>query len=321
MSSALVLFSVWVATISGSIGCLLGMVLALRFSKRWQASRAHSPVSNVSSIRSTSESADLDDIRAVLATLVQINSQVDSRVGQHIIEVEGINDSIENHQIEESDPLLEAAKLLVAANRHLQSDLTKLRNELNGQRQLVDSFKQESRTDALTELLNRRGFDGDLKEHLRRLEQEENSIFSLLFVDIDHFKQINDSHGHLNGDQILVTLSQCLKSNIHVPASVARYGGEEFAVILPSITSTRAFQIAEQVRRSIEVHPFMVEGVATKVTASIGVTQAVKGDLRSELIERADRAVYAAKHGGRNRSVLELKQGITSELTTGSVSR
>lgn len=317
MSSAFVLFSVWLAIISGASGCLLGMALVLRYSK-------HTPKADPEPIAppvcANSDTTYLDEIRAVLATLVQINSQVDSRVGQHIVEVEGISQSLENRDSAESKPLIQAAKLLIAANRHLQSDLTTARNELKNQRELVDSFKQESRTDALTELLNRRGFDGELKDSLRRLE-EQDTTFSLLFVDIDHFKQINDAHGHLNGDQILAALSQCLKSNIHVPASIARYGGEEFAVILPSINAKRAFQIAEQVRHSIEVHPFLVEGAATKVTVSIGVTEAVQGDERAELIERADRGVYAAKHGGRNRTMLELKEGAILELTSSASPR
>lgn len=318
MSSALIFFSIWLATISGSIGCVVGMALILYLSKRWptepsKPQPAKTPVPNATT-------AELNNARSVLSALVHINAEVDSRVGQHIVAVEEISEAIEQQDREQDAPLFQAAKQLVAANRHLQSDLATARSELKNQRQLVDSFKHESRTDALTDMLNRRGFDGELQENLRNLE-EADTVFSLLFVDIDHFKQINDSYGHLNGDQILVALAMCLKSNVHVPASIARYGGEEFALILPSITAKRAFQIAEQIRHAIEVHPFILEGITTKVTASIGVTEAVKGDVRSEVIERADRAVYAAKHGGRNRSILELKNGAGSELATIALTR
>lgn len=256
-----------------------------------------------------------EELESLMGALGRINSQIDARVGEHSMRVEEITDSLENGCDLDRALLVRAAKLLVAANQQLQADLAVAETELQDQRELAECFRRESRTDALTELLNRRAFDGELNASLANLNRDH-SLFSLLLIDIDHFKRVNDEHGHLNGDQVLLTVAQCLKSSLHEPVSVSRYGGEEFAVIVPDVSGNSALKIAERLRCAIEQCPIYVEGKGLQVTVSIGVTQAFEGDTRSELIERADQALFTAKNSGRNQCFHELRKGGSPILET-----
>ena len=240
-----------------------------------------------------------EEINSLLRSLMEVNSYVDAQLGQHTSRVKEITHTLETECDSDRGPLIRAAKLLVTANQRLQTDLIDAKSELQHQRELVDSFKHESRTDALTELSNRRAFDGELTGCLAKRKREKTAL-SLLFIDIDHFKGINDEHGHANGDLVLRAVAQCLKASLQVPASVSRYGGEEFAVILPGIAGRSAMKIAEHLRRAVERCPHQMSGTQLSVTVSIGVAEALNGETSSEFIERSDRALFAAKNAGRN---------------------
>ena len=236
----------------------------------------------------------------LLASLSKINSEVDARVGEHAFRLEEITKTLEDEPPAGCKPLMIATKLLVTANRRLQTDLMTAKSDLQQQRQLVDDIRIESRTDVLTELLNRRAFNGQLDDCLEECERDKTTL-SLALVDIDNFKKINDQYGHLNGDHLLVTVAQRLKNHVPVAAFVSRYGGEEFAIILPEIARKKALNIAEQLRRAVENSSTEIEGTQVAVTVSIGIAEYKHGEARSELIERTDAALYAAKDAGRNR--------------------
>ncbi|WP_010586021.1 GGDEF domain-containing protein [Schlesneria paludicola] len=293
----MLIFSIlWFCFISGCVGCVIGLALAIRFQHLAYPHTSHSTPE-------PEAGPNRDEIKALLRSLVEINSQVDAQVGRHTDRISEITESMD--QSEQSEPLAQTAKLLVAANQQLQIDLVQTRFELAHQRELVDSFKQESNTDALTKLMNRRAFDSELREQLEKVATTEAKV-SLLFVDIDYFKNINDIHGHLNGDQVLSTVAECLKSSLYTGASAFRYGGEEFAVILPGSDAARAVQAAEHVRRTIERHRHMVDGQELTVTVSIGIAEALPTDTCAALIQRSDQALFTAKNSGRNRcGVLE----------------
>ena len=160
-----------------------------------------------------------------------------------------------------------------------------------------------ARLDGLTGVHNRRYFDERLESEWR-LSRRKQEPLSLLLVDIDRFKSINDTHGHLEGDNCLIRLSDTLKQNTKRPSDiVARYGGEEFAIILPNTDQQGAGVVAERIRCAAEELRMRCNGKALRLTVSIGVATLIPGREISceDLIGRADQALYEAKKCGRNR--------------------
>jgi diguanylate cyclase (GGDEF)-like protein len=155
--------------------------------------------------------------------------------------------------------------------------------------------------DEVTGLLNRRG----LWEFGRR-EFERSRRFSrplaVIFLDIDHFKQVNDTYGHAIGDQVLRTLCDRLRANTREVDVVARYGGEEFVILLPEVETPLATQVAERLRRSMAEAPAVTDQGPVKVSISLGVVQ-MRNEIHdlATLIDLADQAMFAAKQNGRNR--------------------
>lgn len=158
-------------------------------------------------------------------------------------------------------------------------------------------LRRQSRTDMLTKVPNRRFFDEQVNVEFDRSRRSQGAL-ALLVVDIDHFKQFNDTYGHARGDDVLKTVADRLCQGVRRGDSVCRYGGEEFAVILPGVNGADAVQIAESLRKTLENNP-MPE---TKVTISIGVASTQDGNFENayDLFKAADRALYQAKERGRN---------------------
>jgi len=161
--------------------------------------------------------------------------------------------------------------------------------------QLVDQTAQ----DPLTGLLNRRTLEKRLQEELERARRQHQSL-AVLMIDVDYFKLINDSLGHLKGDETLRKVAEILRSSIRVFDVSARYGGDEFTILMPAISPSAVVQTAERIRRRIETIR-LTGAAATPISVSIGGA-ILKADRSSDdLLERADRALYQAKAEGRNR--------------------
>lgn len=156
---------------------------------------------------------------------------------------------------------------------------------------------QLSRTDRLTQLVNRIQLDHVLEDNLQQALRYA-TLFSILLLDLDHFKQVNDVHGHLVGDEVLVSTARILKANTRATDTVGRWGGEEFLIVVPNAGLSDAARLAEKLRSSIEAHDFPTVG---KMTASFGVTCFESEDDVVTMISRADMTLYAAKRAGRNR--------------------
>jgi two-component system, cell cycle response regulator len=162
--------------------------------------------------------------------------------------------------------------------------------------------------DNLTGVNNRRFFEQRLKEETARVRRSQSPI-SCLFVDIDHFKRINDTYGHPVGDQVLRHVAHIIREQVRTIDIVARYGGEEFTVILLQSAEAKAMEIAERIRDRIERQPYLKDnGEAIALTASIGVNTLLPVDCTDDLpgsarkfVERADQALYTAKNSGRNK--------------------
>ena len=156
-------------------------------------------------------------------------------------------------------------------------------------------------TDGLTRVYNHRYFQMRMEDELRRCKRYKQPL-TVLVMDADHFKAINDRYGHSSGDAVLRDLGTLLRESVRDTEIVARMGGEEFALLLPQTEVQQAQIAAERIRASIEAHPFRaVDGQPIRVTVSIGLAgYPPHGATRADLLERADRALYAAKNGGRN---------------------
>lgn len=171
-----------------------------------------------------------------------------------------------------------------------------------------EQLKAISLTDGLTHVANRRRFDEKLAIEWNRALRHEQPL-SLVLMDIDHFKQVNDSMGHLVGDDCLVALAEVFKNEIQRSGDlIARYGGEEFAALLPSTESEGAFLVAERLRQAVARTPVYTgdDMVPVSLTISVGVATLMpdQGASSQELIRYADEALYAAKASGRNRVVV-----------------
>lgn len=154
-------------------------------------------------------------------------------------------------------------------------------------------------TDALTGVYNRRGLF-ELGEYEFERARRINRPFSIMMFDIDHFKQVNDEHGHSVGDQVLHYLARRCQQNSRTTDLITRYGGEEFVLLLPETNLDAAYMIAERLRQSIMNMPFITDAGSMHITVSVGVSEANNTDTLTSLIDKADVALYKAKHNGRN---------------------
>lgn len=157
-----------------------------------------------------------------------------------------------------------------------------------------------SRHDPLTDCLNRRGFNEQLSSEIERVVRIHGHTFSLVMADIDLFKNINDTYGHLCGDYVLLELTRLFHSNIRAYDAVCRWGGEEFFLMLPSTVGSDALHFAERMRKRVEEHLFNWEGHALRLTVSLGVQEYDAGMSTDDLIAAVDKKLYQAKRNGRN---------------------
>lgn len=160
--------------------------------------------------------------------------------------------------------------------------------------ELVSQFEKQAMTDALTSLLNRRGGEETIGHHIAR-SMRINTAISFILVDIDHFKKVNDTHGHAIGDLVLSGVAQCIKKILRNSDFAIRWGGEEFLVCAPDTDLMGAITLAEKLRKAIEKLDFDI----TKVTASFGCAE-LGHDPFNVALARADVALYFAKSKGRN---------------------
>ena len=168
---------------------------------------------------------------------------------------------------------------------------------------LYEQAERLATTDGLTGLLNRRTFNAQLQGRLREA-QRYNRPVSLLLLDVDHFKKVNDTLGHQNGDQVLINLAEHLRSHVRGEDIPCRFGGEEFVVVMPETEIAIGTTVAERIRRRIATEPFTIRDGASAidVTISIGIA-ALSGadDQPAAILKRADEALFRAKRDGRNR--------------------
>ena len=189
------------------------------------------------------------------------------------------------------------AAALRVANASLQHQLREINH-------LQDQLREQAHRDPLTGLYNRRYLDTTLERELHRCAREECAV-SLLMIDIDHFKLVNDTHGHHVGDEVLRQVANMLCAHTRAHDVVCRFGGEEFLVMLPGMEPDLAMQRAEQIRLAVELQPFPTSSGPLRITLSAGVSAyPVNGTDVDALLRSADAALYLAKNQGRNQVLM-----------------
>ncbi|TPL03365.1 MULTISPECIES: GGDEF domain-containing protein [unclassified Mesorhizobium] len=162
------------------------------------------------------------------------------------------------------------------------------------------TFEQAALTDSLTGMQNRRYFDDALREYLHEFRRIDRPV-GLMILDLDHFKQVNDTHGHDVGDEVLRAVATCLRGMTRYHDVVARLGGEEFAVVTPNMDVELLARFAERIRKAVANMSIMSGNVRLKVTTSVGLAVWDHKESAEDFYRRADRQLYEAKKQGRNR--------------------
>ena len=196
----------------------------------------------------------------------------------------------EIHGEEEAYPVKELEERNLVLQRLVEQRTKKLND-------VLDELALIASTDPVTRIFNRKKIDDSLAVELRRAGRYDR-LLAVILLDIDHFKQVNDAHGHLVGDQVLYELAVLVAGRVRKTDIFGRYGGEEFLIICPEIGLEQAAGLAESIRARVSEYGFS-DGVP--LTVSLGVAQFTPGETREALIARADAAMYAAKRLGRNR--------------------
>lgn len=193
-------------------------------------------------------------------------------------------------------------------NRNLERQLATCFSRIDRLKRSLSASKVEATTDQLTGLLNRRALEARLRRALVEARSEPDTTFSVLMLDVDRFKSLNDQYGHSAGDYVLRMLARLMKESVKGRDVVARYGGEEFIILLPGTPLLSAAIVGRQIAASLAdkrlVHRPSQKQIGL-ITLSTGVAQNRLGDTLMSLIERADAALYTAKASGRNQVVIE----------------
>ncbi len=233
----------------------------------------------------------VDEIRSV------VNSQNDlGELGQSISQHLGlIVQAMHAFSSEENNRETELTQQLA----EMQIKLDEMENLAEVAQHAIEEQRKKAMHDALTGLPNR-------ESYLQRFEQEVNRIdryggtLSLMVCDIDLFKRINDTYGHLAGDKVLKIVAKSLQRNLRDSDFIARFGGEEFVALMPETSVNEAKLVAEKLRKKVESSPFNFKKEPVQITISFGISQFTKGESLEEVFQRADDALYRAKEKGRN---------------------
>ena len=190
---------------------------------------------------------------------------------------------------------------LLESNQELENSLLYTQYRVQEQAQEIDTARREARMDSLTGVANRKSFDEKLHVSVGGYQREQ-TPFVLVLIDVDHFKRINDSHGHQAGDRVLEMLGDAMREVVREGDFVARLGGDEFAVILPHTEMEIGYAVAERLHRKVseETSHMSHAGNQISVGLSIGVASVREDDTPESIYERADEAMYRSKERGRN---------------------
>jgi diguanylate cyclase len=240
---------------------------------------------------------------AIAVRLQTLAGEMASSVGEHRSQLDQATQLLASGDDRSDEALTELVVdvigNVVRANQTLQSKLETAEHRLEEQATEIEAHISRSLTDPLTGLPNRREFNDRLEERMAAWSRRREP-FSLLLLDVDRFKKLNDEYGHLAGDQVLAAIGRSLRGAVRREDAVARYGGEEFAILLPNTSLVQAIHVAQKVREAVATTTIQHNGERFAVTLSGGLAMIGDMERSDSLIQRADAALYAAKDAGRN---------------------
>jgi len=228
---------------------------------------------------SVQQAADLDDLKHVLEN-----------------HLEGLLGTMDQHQKQRDAREQEVAARL----KSLSERVAHMEQEALGFREHLEEQRQKALIDPLTGLHNRAAWSERLEHEIQQWQQHGNTL-SLAMLDLDHFKRINDSYGHLAGDKVLKIIATVLRKRLRGTDFIARFGGEEFVLLLPATPPAVGAKLLETLRAAIEACPFHFKGERVTITISMGLASFRTGEHSDLVLKRADQALYRAKNAGRNR--------------------
>lgn len=237
-----------------------------------------------------------------LTTTVAEDRAADERVGAQLGKLVGAFQSNDSEAIRsEAEGIVVVVQEVMAKRTESQKRmLGELSQKISDLREELQEVREKAALDPLTQLFNRAALDAHL-DRVADLSFLLSSSPCILMIDVDHFKKVNDTHGHPAGDEVLRRVADCLVRNfLRREDFVARYGGEEFVVVIPDSSLHNAEQRAERVLQSLAELDIDTGKTKIKITASIGLASLASGDSGKTWLERADSALYEAKNGGRN---------------------
>lgn len=223
-----------------------------------------------------------------------------AKIRKALLEKKPVRTTIKNYSKSGEEYWLDLSILPLADDHGNITHFVAIERNVTEQKALEKSLSELSRIDALTGVFNRRAFNEILENEYSRFRRIADK-YSLLMLDIDHFKKVNDSYGHIAGDEALVELAKICGSNIRLHDTLSRLGGEEFCILLPHTNKDNAALIAEKLRKCIADTPIVTERDTIRLTVSIGVSEVDDSDKDClDTLKRADAKLYEAKNSGRN---------------------
>ncbi|MBU3903653.1 MAG: GGDEF domain-containing protein [Gammaproteobacteria bacterium] len=250
-----------------------------------------------------------EDLKLLLGKLNQLTAEADKQTSDYGNTLHDFGEKLKHDvSVSELDLLVKDISRdtdkMHASMQQMHEELEASHHEVERLNKEMEILKGAAMTDPLTGVLNRRGFESNAEALFTNPEASSPKGHCLLMLDVDHFKRINDTYGHLLGDKVLAAIANTLRIKVQGQDIVGRWGGEEFAILLPNTNLDGAFAVAEHIRQAIErgkIRRLDSNANIEGITISIGISFRKKEEHLQDLIERADKALYTSKKEGRNR--------------------
>ena len=253
----------------------------------------------------------MNDFAELIDNLDRATGKHNHKLDNHLLKLKTSQTHADLTQLKRE--ISQELELVIENNNQIRENIQGTQDTIRELQKKMEEVADMATIDELTGLYNRRALLSRLLEELNRAERYGH-YFSILLLDIDDFKQVNDTYGHQVGDAILHGFGEFLRHSLRDSDFPARFGGEEFICFLPATDSKQAVSVGEKIRSFLAQNSLCSKksGLSLRITVSIGVSSFISGDSLDSLIKRADDALYQAKHQGKNRIVTDRQTGISS---------